>query len=107
MSASKDVAVFNEADFPNMASHCPQSECGFSVYRGVLIQWDEDRDARILTFIDEMPDVIRSHLLVAQEHEGSLGLVWRNVVPKNYAEGDDTIVEEDVWSISSSKVAGK
>ena len=38
------VAIFYETDFPDMATHEPQVNCGYSLYKGVLVQWDEDRE---------------------------------------------------------------
>ncbi len=98
------LTVFHDADFPNMASHCPQSQCGFSIYKGVLVQWDEDEDERILTFIDQLPEGIRVQLLVAQEHEASLGLVWRESIPSGYAESQSFTVDSDTWDLNSSKL---
>jgi hypothetical protein len=83
------LVVFFDSGLPNLASHCPQSDCGFSLYKGVLIQWDEDQDERILKFIDQMPVEIRSRLLVAQEHEAALALLWKDSVPPGYEEGDE------------------
>lgn len=96
------LVVFHETDLPNMASCCPQEECGFSIYRGVLIQWDEDQDERILTFVDSLPDDIAGQLLIAQEHEGSLYLVWKGPVPKAYTDNNGVSVEDDHWSICKS-----
>lgn len=96
------ITVFYDDDFPNMASHCYQWECGYSIHRGVLVQWDEDHDVRILEFIDGLPDDIRSELLVAQEHEASLALLWRGEVPERYAAGKTVDVHNDTWDISSS-----
>ena len=90
-----------------MATHCSQEECGFGIYRGVLVQWDEDHDERILQFIDELPDAIREHLVIAQEHEACLALVWRNVVPPDYAKNSHSVmVGGDVWEIVESRVVG-
>ena len=100
------VTLFHDADFPNMASHCPQSKCGFSIYKGVLVQWDEDEDERILTFIDQLPEGIRIQLLVAQEHEGLLGFLWRAGIPKGFESGGNFKVEGDEWNVWESWVPG-
>lgn len=97
-----NLVIFTDDDFPNFASHCPQSECGFSLYKGVLIQWDEDHDERVLTLIDEMPDFIRDQLLVVQEHEAILGFIWMGRVPSGYEENHSIDVEGDIWHISKS-----
>jgi hypothetical protein len=79
-------------------------ECGFTIHRGVLVQWDEDRDQRVLDFIDAMPISLVDHLQVVQEHEGSIDFIWEGVVPKGYREGDfvDSASDADVWVVNSS-----
>ena len=97
------MITFKDCDFPNLASHCNQGECGFSIYRGVLILWDEDHDQRILGVIDKMPARVIKHLLIAQEHEGCIDFVWNEVIPKGY-ESDAPEIEApdgDLWGITS------
>jgi len=96
------VTVFYSSDLPNFASHCPQEECGFSLYRGVLVQWDEDEDGRVFTFIDNMPDLVRNELLVVQEHEACLGFLWKTYIPSGYEEGRSFEIEGDSWNVSRS-----
>ena len=98
------MITFKTSDFPSMATHCNQSDCGFSLYRGVLVQWDEDHDERILRVIDEMPANVIDRLLVVQEHEGCIAFVWGGDVPKGYeADGPGIIEPEgDWWCITSS-----
>lgn len=91
---------------PNMATHKDQESCGYSVYKDVLVQWDEDDDDRILDVIDCMEPSVRKNLLICQEHEGSVAFVWKNEVPEGYTEEDDIDTPDgDVWCICSSKVA--
>lgn len=100
-----EVILFFESDLPNMASHCEQKECGFSIYKGILIQWDEDTDIRILDFIDDMEEWLRIELLIIQEHEAGLYLRWKddNYIPPEYEEGKSIDVRDgDVWSIMES-----
>jgi hypothetical protein len=99
------LPVFLKTDLPNMATHGNQDECGFSIYRGVLIQWDEDEDTRVVGFISAMPEEVRDGLLVIQEHEGNLGFIWADRIPKGYNEGDQLEVNGDVWTVMHS-VAG-
>ena len=114
-NTNSDVVVFSDTELPNMATHRPQDECGKSVYRNILVQWDEDLDKRVLDFIDQLSDEIREQLVAVQEHEGSLGLVWKNKVPEGYQVGRGVEVKVDipdvpnavdVWMILTSKVAG-
>jgi hypothetical protein len=99
----RSVVVFFDSDLPNMASHCPQKKCGYSLYKGVLVQWDEDEDERVFTFIDELRSEIRFQLLVVQEHEAMLGLLWKASIPPGYEEGAELEVEDDAWHVATSK----
>lgn len=86
-----------------MASHCDQRECGFSIYRGVLVQWDEDHDERVLDFLDQTPSYVLDSLLVVQEHEGNIAFVWKGAVPKGYEAGEcRRQVCGDEWNIYTS-----
>ena len=96
------LITFRESDLPNMANSCKQSECGFSLYRGVLVQWDEDHDERVLSMIDEMPVGVVARLLVVQEHKGGVAFLWEEEVPAGYEEGKTVYGEGDPWYIASS-----
>ncbi len=98
---AKNLVTFTEKDFPNCASHCPQHECGFAIHRGILVQWDEDHDHRVLLFIDELTDAERDRLVIVQEHEGQLSLVWDSP-PEN--PFDDVVVDGDTWTVTHSVV---
>lgn len=97
---------FHDKDLPNMASHCPQEECGYTIYRGVLVQWDEDHDDGVLLFIDQLPETTRSRLLVVQEHEARLGLVWKDEIPDGFRVQDDIDVGGDSWTVEKTGVPG-
>jgi hypothetical protein len=89
-----------------MATHCRQENCGFSLYRGVLVVWDEDHDTRVLTFIDSLAEENRKQLLVVQEHEGSIAFIWDRYCPKS-CEGAIAIYDDegfDEWSVEGSLV---
>lgn len=86
-----------------MATHCSQNTCGFSIYRGVLVQWDEDHDERILDVLDNMPANILDSLLVTQEHEGGISFVWEGAVPQGYTDNDEIEPGDgDCWPIALS-----
>jgi len=73
---------------------------GASLYRGVLVQWDEDHDERILDVIDNMPARVIDHLLVVAESEGSIGFLWEGEIPAGYSEwGEVEPPDGDCWSI--------
>lgn len=102
----RKLTVFLESELPNMAGHRPQADCGFTLYKGVLIQWDEDEDERILILIDNMPESVRAELLVAQEHKAYVALMWKNAIPNGYEEGTECDVGDDTWYIINC-VAGR
>lgn len=84
-----------------MASHCNQEDCGFSIYHGILVQWDEDQDLRVLEFIDDMEEDARNGLLVIQEHEGCLGFIWKHIPHYKERESLETM-SGDVWTVVQS-----
>jgi len=80
---------------------------GMSVYRDVLVLWDEDYDTRVLDFIDDMGTVYRDNLLAVRENKGSLDLRWKADQPipsELQPHGDGVEVGNDCWSVSSSTV---
>ncbi|MFH1024600.1 MAG: hypothetical protein V1809_14560, partial [Planctomycetota bacterium] len=95
----RGIPVILDRDLPNMASHADPGECGFSVYQDVLVRWDEDRDPRVLDFIDDLPPALRKNLAVVQEHEASLSLRWKGRVPTGFEEGVLVEVGDDTWEI--------
>lgn len=105
--ALKKIAIFGVDDLPNMGAWMRGFSYGFTVYRGVLVQWDEDRDKRVLTFINQLPEKVRCQLAIVQEHEGSLGLVWHTHVPSGYGVGEEFDVEGDFWVVQKSNPAKK
>jgi hypothetical protein len=73
-----------------------------SIYRDITVYWDEDRDKRVFTFIDQLPDQLRPQLKSAAERKGCIDLEWRGEVPPGYAEGMFVHVENDIWTITGS-----
>jgi len=101
------LPVFYENDFPNMASHKNQSDCGFSIYRGVLVQWDEDQDERVLQLLDELPAWVVDRVLVVQEHEGTVEFLCKTKVPQPIKPGTTVHVGDDVWCVESLSIPNK
>jgi len=94
---------FNLNDLPNMATHVDQETCGFALHKGVLIQWDEDHDTRVIECIDAIHSANINNLRVIQEHEGSVSFIWENTIPEGYDDTCDIIIESgDVWCIAES-----
>ena len=98
------MITFNLSDLPNMASHCHQDVCGFSLHRGVLVQWDEDHDERVIGVLDQMPISVIERLIAVQEHEGCISFVWSGSVPCGYEDDGEGITapDGDWWCIQSS-----
>jgi hypothetical protein len=97
--------IFDVNDLPNMGAGIRGFTYGFTIYCGVLVQWDENRDERVLTFINELPARVRCQLAIVQEHEGCLGLVWHTSVPSGYEMGEEFEVEGDFWVVQTSNTA--
>ena len=89
---------FTEKDFPDRLN----SGHGFSLYRGVLIQWDEDHDERILEVLDGMPARILDRLLITHENQAGIAFVWKGEVPRGYEKDKEIGLDSDVWHIGSS-----
>ena len=75
-----------------------------SVYKGVLVFWDEDYDTRVLTFIDDLGRERRKLLVAVMETEATLTLVWDVKRPEMIPlrEGEYVEVEGDRWYICKS-----
>jgi len=91
----KDIPIFSLDDLPEYhhSESVYQNKFGFSIYKNVLIQWDEDYDKRILNFIDQMPEKYRNNLLFCHEHEANLLLFWCKEVPVKYREDEEIEVK--------------
>ena len=97
------LATFFDHDCPNGVTHVPQRRCGYSIYRGVLVQWDENHDRRVLAMLDHMAAIDLDSLMVVQEHEASASFLWRDRVPERYAEGSHFgLPDGDVCYVYSS-----
>jgi len=97
------VPTFQIEDFPRME----QEKAGYCIYRGVLIKWDEDYDRRIFSILDKMPVSVRTTLVIIQEHENCLSLIWQNEVPENYKTGKKiTLNNGDRFLIYDSRTIG-
>ena len=74
----------------------------FTIYRGLMVFFDEDQDTRILTFIDDISIKMRQKLFAVGEREGSITLVWNCRPPTRYEEGNSLDVCGDTWYIFQS-----
>jgi hypothetical protein len=97
----RGVFVFYDDDMPSPPTHELQHNHGYSVYRGVLVQWDEDQDGRVLTFVDSLNHTETENLAMVQEHEGAIILRWKWHVPEKYQTDSMVDVEGDKWSVQS------
>ena len=87
---------------------CDPRKHGFSVYRGVVVVWDEDMDQRVLGVVDKMSDKDRMNLYAIHEREGSVSMWWRDKVPRKYradvgSKGISVPNDNDWWSIYVSR----
>ena len=75
--------------------------CGFTLYKNVLVQWDEDFDDRIIIWLNKQSEHVLNQLIMVHEHEGGLSLLWKPGQPL-LSEGKEVTVAGDVWQIVSS-----
>ena len=68
----------------------PGTGVSLSVYRGVIVHWDEDHDSRVLNLIDDMTEKDRHNLVAIHEREGQASYVWNGKTPAQYEEGVNT-----------------
>lgn len=58
--------------------------CGFSVYRDILVFWDDDHDGRIFDALDNMDPVCRSYLIAVRERKAQLYFLWDGREPHGF-----------------------
>lgn len=46
-----------------------------TVYKDIIINWDEDLDTRILDFVDSLPEWLSKHILSLSEYKGTIEVV--------------------------------
>jgi hypothetical protein len=69
---------------------------GMSIYKNVLILWDEDFDTTIHNFIDSLGIDAKS-LCAAMERKGILNLLWHDFIPEKYQENKEVLVNKDYF----------
>jgi hypothetical protein len=98
------LPTFGPRDFPQMEQ---EGKPSFSVYKGVVIKWDEDHDWKVTQIIDTIPADERRFLVIIQEHEECLSLVWHRRVPRRYRIGKYIRLSGgEVYRIYDSRVVG-
>lgn len=95
--------AFEEMDLETLVFRGDRGSVGYSVHYSVLVVWDEDRDPRILRFLDDMPRPERDLLLAIYEHEGDVALLWAVKVPFGYSVGSEIKVGDDYWRVVVSQ----
>ncbi len=71
----------------------------FSLYRDILILWDEDHDGRLLAILDQLLDETTDTdlLVAAAEHKGELVLWWWG---RGGWNGDQlATTDRDAWKV--------
>ena len=86
------IPVLSLAELVQMGSHLS----GVSVYRGVLVVWDEDFDTRIITLINELFARGKRAPFAICESKGSVTIMW-HTKGEAAAALDDYEVEGDLW----------
>jgi hypothetical protein len=79
-------------------------EFGYSIYKGVVVEWDEDYDIRIFVFVDDIKQRNIKDLVRCKEHEAGLTLYFNNISSCPYKLYDSVSVYfdsfHDSWTIS-------
>lgn len=86
----------------------------YSIYRGVLVLWDDDYDARVLNFIDNNEMLIPGMLCVS-ECKAYLTVLWLGKMPKfpkemtgiNKTFPNMVEVAWDSWQVKSYRTASQ
>lgn len=100
------INAYRFTDLPGFQNGLKHSD-HFSMYRGVIVCWDEDLDARVLDLIDSMDGDDRDELFAIHEHAGSVSFKWKSTIPHNYYAIDGVDAPDgDWWSVYDSSVIG-
>lgn len=75
---------------------------GFSVYKGVIVQW-HNGDQRVLDLLDILPPHELHNLLIVHERKAHVHMVWKDRVPYD-APYDYQIPDGDVFTAEHSAV---
>jgi len=104
--SEKRVTILQQNDLTELCSHAGRfQDNGFSLYRGVLVVWDDDYDVRVLDVLDRMPVNVLEQLLAVYERKASISFLWDKAVPHGYTEYDPVDLEPgdgDLFHIHNS-----
>jgi len=102
--------IFCEKDLVNLfGKHHYDPKYGFTVHNGVLILWNKYYDTDIFKIIDDMCDISRKCLLVANIDHGVVNFLWNTFIPHEYEKGKSFRIPDSVFSVivkSSMIVSG-
>lgn len=73
------------------------TEHGISIHGGIIVIWDEDRDSRVLTFIDDYFQIGSVKPIAVREHKGVVYFLWNDFDDGHYCGAMDYAVEGDAW----------
>ena len=104
--SEKRVTILRQDDLTELCSQARQfKDNGFSLYRGVLVVWDDGHDGRVLDVLDKMPVGVLEQLLAVHERKASISFLWDRLVPMGYGEYDPVDIEPgdgDLFHIDTS-----
>lgn len=69
---------------------------GISLYRGIIVIWDEDHDPRVFTLIDEYFQIGTKKPFAINEHEANVSILWKEESDASNGMVDYD-VEDDNW----------
>ena len=76
-------------------------ENGFSLYKNIMIVWDEGNKKDVLSFVDKIPEKVRENLLLVFQYKGTIDMVWKDKVPQSY-QGNTVLVSSERCTVFSS-----
>lgn len=105
MYEEKVPLFVSRESFPVIPMNQIKRGYGVTIYKGVIVTWDEDYDTRVFDLVDRILKEQQGELLVIREHEGCVSFVWKRMIPEKYA-GDAEQIEigYDLWTIDESVV---
>ncbi len=76
-------------------------ENGFSLFKNIMIVWDEGDKKDVLSFVDKIPEKVREKLLLVFQYRGTIDMIWKEKVPQSY-QGNTVLVGSERCTVFSS-----
>jgi hypothetical protein len=98
----KNVRIL-KSDIQQLLHYSNIKDEDFSIYKNVLVHWDEDHDDRVLQWLNELPEQVIEKLVYVRECEGCVNFIWSDLLPEPpYQDGFE--IEGDFWTVNNAIV---